>query len=297
MSVYTFKPALPAAKQDAHAATTPSNQTLSASELNSFVQNVGDLQTAIVSGAYFQVVATGTQPTVPMTQGGAVLYTDTTNNVGLAIDVGMTGGGAKAMSVRVSGTEVYSVSATAMTMSSPLYVQSIIPVTDLGTSIGAGTSRVNTCWINTIQLGGGGLNSNSEPTIPLYGGLSGTNGSILSAATGTFPLCDVNTLTVGGQTFIQSSVQVTGNLNIGGSVRTPDSTAAAIVGQATLIAGNVMVATTAVTAGSRIFATSAATASINTGFMTNSIIYPGVKFGLSSSLASDTSKVNWWVVN
>jgi len=69
----------------------------------------------------------------------------------------------------------------------------------------------------------------------------------------------------------------------------------AIIGQATLVAGTVTVSTTSVTASSLIFLT-VKTAGGTRGFFSYTVT-AGTSFTITSSSSTETSVVNWWIVN
>lgn len=69
-----------------------------------------------------------------------------------------------------------------------------------------------------------------------------------------------------------------------------------ITGTATLSAGTVTVATTSVTATSKVFVT-VVTPGGTQGFISVPTITAGTSFVINSTSASETSTVNWWVVN
>jgi hypothetical protein len=69
----------------------------------------------------------------------------------------------------------------------------------------------------------------------------------------------------------------------------------AIVGQATLVAGTVTVSTTSVTASSLIYLT-VATSGGTRGFLSYTLI-AGTSFTINSTSSTDTSVVNWWIIN
>jgi hypothetical protein len=72
----------------------------------------------------------------------------------------------------------------------------------------------------------------------------------------------------------------------------------ASIGTATLSGGTITVATTAVTASSKIFLTDATTGALtNIGTPTVGIIVAGTSFVINSSNVLDTSSVNWLIIN
>lgn len=117
----------------------------------------------------------------------------------------------------------------------------------------------------------------------------------ISAGTGV-------TATTGGLTATAGNITATnGNLVLGtaGNKLSIATGANASIGtSAAMVAGTVTVATTAVTASSRIFLT------VNTPGGTQGVlsaptasIVAGTSFVINSSNAADTSTVNWWIVN
>lgn len=70
----------------------------------------------------------------------------------------------------------------------------------------------------------------------------------------------------------------------------------ASVGTATLVAGTVTVNTTAVTSSSKIFVT-VVSPSGTQGFLSVPTITDATSFVINSTSATETSTVNWWIVN
>lgn len=114
-------------------------------------------------------------------------------------------------------------------------------------------------------------------------------------------------LAVSGNTLLGTStdnltdkLQVSGNIaivNAGGKIKVATGTNAS-VGTATLVAGTVTVNTTAVAAGSLIFV-SRNTPGGTTGSLSapSASIVAGTSFVINSSSNTETSTVNWWIVN
>lgn len=91
---------------------------------------------------------------------------------------------------------------------------------------------------------------------------------------------------------------VYGNLNLptaGNKIKIATGSNASI-GTATLVAGTVTVNTTAVTATSKIFVT-VVTPGGTQGFLSVPTITAGTSFVINSSSATETSTVNWWIIN
>jgi hypothetical protein len=76
----------------------------------------------------------------------------------------------------------------------------------------------------------------------------------------------------------------------------PTGAADAVVGTATLVGGTVTVSTTSVTASSKIFL-SRNTAGGTVGDLRQGTIVAGTSFVINSASGTDTSTVNWWIVN
>lgn len=92
-------------------------------------------------------------------------------------------------------------------------------------------------------------------------------------------------------------VAVTGPVQAGKGLRVLEGGAAAVMGTATLAGSTVTVATTAVTATSRIFLTAYGTAGGGpTGAMRVSARTPGTSFVITSSVAAEAGTVAWMIV-
>jgi hypothetical protein len=124
--------------------------------------------------------------------------------------------------------------------------------------------------------------------------LAGGNGDI----SGTLVVGGATTITNGALTVTNGAVNVTnGALTVTNGKLNLDAVATnAIVGTATLAIGTVTVATTAVTAASIILA-SHKVVSGTQGILRTDTITAGVSFTIESSSATDTSSVNWLVIN
>ncbi|OCX52657.1 hypothetical protein BEL04_14520 [Mucilaginibacter sp. PPCGB 2223] len=116
-----------------------------------------------------------------------------------------------------------------------------------------------------------------------------------------------NGLLVQGRTLLGTSadntvdqLQVSGNLNlvsVGNKLKIATGTNASI-GTATLVAGTVTISTTAVTASSKIFITRNTTGgTIGSLSVPSTSITANTSFVINSDSASDTSTINWWVIN
>lgn len=94
-------------------------------------------------------------------------------------------------------------------------------------------------------------------------------------------------------------LQVNGNVNLitaGNKIKIATGTNASIGVSGAMVAGTITVSTTAVTAGSLIYL------SVNTpggtqGFLSVGTIVAATSFVINSSGATDTSTVNWWIIN
>jgi hypothetical protein len=104
---------------------------------------------------------------------------------------------------------------------------------------------------------------------------------------------DGTTNDMGPSVFTSGSVTAQGNLVTSGKLIVP---ATVVATSAALVAGTLTVATTAVTASSKIFLTHA-TAGGTQGFLRVSAIVAGTSFTITSSSNTDTSTVNWFIVN
>ena len=102
----------------------------------------------------------------------------------------------------------------------------------------------------------------------------------------------------GNITTVDGNLVITATATAGkGKLNVPATGANAIVGTSTaLVAGTLAISTTAVTASSKIFLTYASAAGTQ-GFLRISAIVAGTSFTITSSSNTDTSTVNWFIVN
>lgn len=96
----------------------------------------------------------------------------------------------------------------------------------------------------------------------------------------------------GGQIYTNGSL----NLNTAGGKIFIATGSNASVGTSTLVGGTVTVSTTAVTASSKIFITRGVTGGTE-GHLSIGTITAGTSFVINSSSGSETSQINWWIVN
>jgi hypothetical protein len=137
-------------------------------------------------------------------------------------------------------------------------------------------------YLNTLISSANALTLNSNV---IEGAGTGTNVDIVLTPKGT------------GQTALSQ-----GNLNLQGAsskvLINAATTASASVGSATLVAGTVTVSTTAVTASSLIFLTVGALGTVSTAqAVCVSAQTAGTSFVITSADNTDTSVVNWWIIN
>lgn len=117
-----------------------------------------------------------------------------------------------------------------------------------------------------------------------------------TTATSMFNVGTANQFQVTGA----GNVTTSGNLSLStaGSKLSIATGANASVGTATLSGGTVTVATTAVTASSKIFLTDATTGALtNIGTPTVGTVVAGTSFVINSSNVLDTSNINWLIIN
>jgi len=81
-----------------------------------------------------------------------------------------------------------------------------------------------------------------------------------------------------------------------GKFKFPVGGAGAVIGSAVLVTGTKTVSTTAVTASSLIFLTNGLVGG-TVGILSIGTITAGTSFVINSSSGTDTSTVNWWIVN
>lgn len=101
-----------------------------------------------------------------------------------------------------------------------------------------------------------------------------------------------------GSTTVTDKFNVAGNINLltaGNKIKIKTGTNASI-GTSTLVAGTVTVATTAALTASLIFVT-VKTPGGTQGFLSVPTIVNGTSFTINSSSVTDTSTVNWWIIN
>lgn len=132
----------------------------------------------------------------------------------------------------------------------------------------------------------GGLSATAGNIVAVAGNISATLGSVSAGTTLTATLGDITA--------------TNGNLVLGtaGNKLSIAEGANASVGTATLAAGTVTVATTAVSASSRIFVTVGALGTVLApqAMFVNAIV-AGTSFDITSADGTDTSEVNWWIIN
>lgn len=98
---------------------------------------------------------------------------------------------------------------------------------------------------------------------------------------------------------VTGDVTVVGNLGLdtAGNKLTIATGANASIGvSGAMTAGTITISTTAVTADSKIFLTHATVAGTQ-GILSVGTIVAGTSFVINSSSATDTSTVNWWIIN
>jgi len=131
------------------------------------------------------------------------------------------------------------------------------------------------------------------------GNIAATAGTV-TAGTGLTVTAGGATITAGGLTVTAGGATVTaGNLTVtAGKILLPGSGAAASVGTATLNSTtNVVIATTAVTANSKIFLQKATSVGATQGTISIVSQTVGTGFTIVSTGAADTSTVNWLIIN
>lgn len=172
------------------------------------------------------------------------------------------------------------------------------------TSLSTSGNVTTASWVTT---GGGSgavatLSGDSGTASPSSGNITiaGTNNQISTTASGS-------TITLAAT----SPFDLTGNLRLtgsGGKLSITPGGAAASIGSASLVSGTVTIATTSVTAASNIFLSRASVAPVATGatgMLTVGTIVNGTSFVINAVQAanasllvgSDTSIVNWWIIN
>lgn len=129
---------------------------------------------------------------------------------------------------------------------------------------------------------------------------STNNPAIISTGPGTLTLGNItflNNSNITGPTPLASADTKTGNIiafDIGKGLRVAEGTNAKM-GTAILVAGSIIVSTTAVTANSRIFLTTQLLGGA-AGFLSVTARVPGISFTIGSSSGTDTSTVAWMLV-
>jgi hypothetical protein len=125
----------------------------------------------------------------------------------------------------------------------------------------------------------------SSTTINSGGAIIAATGDI-SASTGSV---------VANAGFISSNGSLTLQA-VGGKINIMTGSNASIGTSAAMTAGSITISTTAVTAASKIFLTTNAPGGTQ-GFLSVGTIVPATSFVINSSNSSDTSTVNWWIIN
>jgi hypothetical protein len=124
--------------------------------------------------------------------------------------------------------------------------------------------------------------------------------AIDGSGAGTLTLTGINFLNnanVAGTLTTNYGTTTSGNFQVNKKINIATGAANSSIGTSSaLSSGSVAVATTAVTASSKIIL-SHATAAGTEGHLSVGAINPGVSFAIISNGASDTSTVNWWIVN
>lgn len=132
----------------------------------------------------------------------------------------------------------------------------------------------------------GGLSATAGNIVAVAGNISATVGSVSAGTTLTASLGAITA--------------TNGNLVLGtaGNKLVIATGANASVGTASLTAGTVTVSTTAVSASSKIFVTVSALGTVAAPqAMLVSNIVAGTSFDITSADVTDTSDVNWWIIN
>lgn len=174
------------------------------------------------------------------------------------------------------------------------------------TSFTPSNGQVSAVWTAT---GGGGvelssLTADTGTATPSSGNIkiSGTTNEITTTASGATMVISVPTAftSPGSLTATVGSIQaLNGNLALdtaGNKILIAAGTNASIGQSAAMTAGTITISTTAVTASSLIFLTNASPGG-TVGTLSVGTITAGTSFVINSSSATDTSKVNWWLVN
>jgi len=204
-------------------------------------------------------------------------------------------------------------------------------------NLGSGTTTVgtltSTARITTTRITAGGIQSTgfagisgvniavptgvitdttSTGTVSTIYGLSSILSSALAASASGVTYTTAASLYIDGAPTAGTNVTAitnpyslyinSGNSYLGGGLTIPVAQKVkiatgtnAIIGQVTLVAGTVTVSTTSVTASSLIFLT-ISTIGGTPGFHSSTIV-AGTSFTINSTSSTDTSIINWWIVN
>ena len=142
------------------------------------------------------------------------------------------------------------------------------------------------------------IDRNTDPAVGPDGTTNDMGPSVFT--TGTVTAQGNVTSVAGNVVATNGNLVITATTTVGnGKLNVPATGANAIVGTSAALSGNpgtVTVATTAVTASSKIFLTYASAGGTQ-GFLRISAIVAGTSFTITSSSGTDTSTVNWFIVN
>jgi hypothetical protein len=178
--------------------------------------------------------------------------------------------------------------------------------TNYGGSGGYTNLSGGTGGIGTINSGNGGYVSLKGGNAAATGNSSGGNVYIVGGtANGTGTVGDVY-LGISPSSTIRGSVIIGANLNNGykldvnGTMRVTGKISVSTgantsVGNSTLVGGTITVSNTSVTANSQIFVT-VSTSSGTRGFLSTAKV-AGTSFTITSTSNTDTSAVDWWIIN
>jgi len=213
-----------------------------------------------ISGVSGQLTTTGSGGTVSIGYSNPSTTPGALTSTGLLTsDAGLTtSGGATTLN---SGTNATNISTDASATTVHIATGAAVKTTVLGST--------NTTSTTTIQSGSGGIS--------LTGATSGTS-SITSATTLTATNGNLVLGTAGNKIDIHTGA----NASIGQS--------------AAMTAGTITISTTAVTASSLIFLTNGGAAG-TVGTLSVGTIVAATSFVITSSSDTDTSVVNWWIIN
>ena len=161
-------------------------------------------------------------------------------------------------------------------------------------------------WNLLESSGGAGVFTTvvASSTITAGTGITSTTGNIVATAgavTAGTSMSATTTITAGtGITATTGNITATnGNVVLGtagNKLSITTGTNASIGQSAAMTAGSITISTTAVTASSLIFLTNALPGG-TVGTLSVGTITAGTSFVINSSSATDTSKVNWWIIN